>query len=174
VTEAAKGDNGEYKIKVEFEPMQDIIGGGGPIFFPGGGPVPVPLPAPAPGGVLPVVPAAPAAPGALQVQGGGQGQAGGGQAQPGGPIKGIPVNPVTPTYPNGFNGLTLVTEKGDNLPFSVTEQTVKQNGNSVVWGYTFTYKPEKDQGAPAKLVYSGSRTVTIDVPFALKDVPVVK
>jgi hypothetical protein len=173
VTEAAKGDNGEYKIKVEFEPMQDVIGGGGPIFFPGGGPVPIPLPAPAPGGVLPVVPpAAPGAPGALQVQAGGQGQ-GGGQAQPGGPVRGVPVAPANPTFTN-FNGMTLVNEKGDNLSFSLTEQTARQNGNTVVWGYTFTCKPEKDQGGPAKLVYSGSRTVTIDVPFTLKDVPVTK
>jgi hypothetical protein len=33
-----------------------------------------------------------------------------------------------------------------------------------------SYKLEKGQ-MPAKLVYTGSRGVTLDIPFTLKDVP---
>jgi hypothetical protein len=37
--------------------------------------------------------------------------------------------------------------------------------------YELTYEPEPGQAEAAKFVYSDRRTVLIDVPFALKDVP---
>ena len=40
--------------------------------------------------------------------------------------------------------------------------------------YTITYQPRNDQGEPAKLLYTGYRTTSIDVPFTLKDVPLYK
>ncbi len=44
-------------------------------------------------------------------------------------------------------------------------------GQMFVITYTFLCQPGKDQGQPAKLVYSGRKRVTIDIPFTLKDVP---
>jgi hypothetical protein len=38
--------------------------------------------------------------------------------------------------------------------------------------YSFTFKPGEKQGEPAKLVLSGSRMLSVEVPFTLKDVPV--
>ena len=72
----------------------------------------------------------------------------------------------------GFNGLTVEDEKGNVLPLQATNAQAVQAGNRVVWQYTFALPEQKGQGAPAKLVYSGSKLVTVDVPFTLKDVPV--
>ena len=37
--------------------------------------------------------------------------------------------------------------------------------------YTLHYQPRRDQEGPFRFVLSGRRTVVIDVPFTLKDVP---
>jgi hypothetical protein len=37
--------------------------------------------------------------------------------------------------------------------------------------YELTYEPEPGQGRPAKFVYTDRRTVSLEVPFTLKDVP---
>ena len=38
-----------------------------------------------------------------------------------------------------------------------------------VW--TLVCQPGKDQGQPTQLVYLGRKSATVDIPFALKDVP---
>ena len=77
--------------------------------------------------------------------------------------------------PGGFfpaPGITLVDDKG---------KTIAQTGGGppkfefVPGGapkieYTQEYKLEKDQ-KPAKLVFSASKMVTLDIPFSFKDVP---
>jgi hypothetical protein len=37
--------------------------------------------------------------------------------------------------------------------------------------YVLTCQPQKGQGEPAKLVYTVSQSVTIDIPFTLRNVP---
>jgi hypothetical protein len=44
-------------------------------------------------------------------------------------------------------------------------------GNGKAWEFTLVYQPGPGQGEPTRLVYSGRRTVTLEVPFTLKDVP---
>ena len=104
---------------------------------------------------------------------------------PGGAIQ-VQVQPVLPAVPppqvggvpapfvqHGFNGLTVQDEKGNALPMQPTNvQAVARGANGIVWQYTFTVPAGKDQAEPAKLVYSGTKLVTVDVPFTLKDVPV--
>lgn len=78
---------------------------------------------------------------------------------------GIPANLAA------TQNLILEDAKGQKLPYTVNASKVMINNNFVTHEYTLTYQPQNDQGDPAKLIYSGSRTATIDVPFSLKDVP---
>jgi hypothetical protein len=43
-------------------------------------------------------------------------------------------------------------------------------GGQMSYEYTMTYRLAKGQ-QPAKLIFSGHRTVSLDIPFTLKDVP---
>jgi hypothetical protein len=64
--------------------------------------------------------------------------------------------------------LTLLDDKGNFLPLigaGISTNPAKGTG------YTLTCQPQKDQGEPAKLVFSVSKSVTLDVPFTLKNVP---
>lgn len=45
------------------------------------------------------------------------------------------------------------------------------NGSGTAWELTLVYQPGPDQGEPARLVYSGRRSPTLEVPFTLRDVP---
>jgi hypothetical protein len=44
-------------------------------------------------------------------------------------------------------------------------------GNGVTQEMTLIYEPDANQAKVERLVYSGRRTVIVDIPFALKDVP---
>jgi hypothetical protein len=135
------------------------------------GPLPPALPPPAPPKDGPAFAAqAPAAqPPALPVQGQVRIK-GGGQAviaigQGGGPI-----------LMGAVNGLAVQDDKGNTLPVQMGQQQFQMlqqpgGGNVVTAIYTLICPPGKDQGEPAKLVYLGRKRVTIDIPFALKDVP---
>src|SRR5262249_51446073 len=72
----------------------------------------------------------------------------------------------------GGTGLSLLDEKGKALSGSIMELSylTGNNGNTRMVA-TLGFKPEKDQ-TPSKLVFSGSKIITVDVPFDLKDVPV--
>jgi hypothetical protein len=89
---------------------------------------------------------------------------------PGGAAPGVRPVPM-PFVPAGINGLVLQDDKGQALPLTVAEGQAQNNGTTVIWEYKFTCKPQKDQGVPAKLVFNGTRTVTVDIAFTLKDVP---
>jgi hypothetical protein len=81
---------------------------------------------------------------------------------------------ATPLVGGPFAGLTLVDEKGKNLPLvnaGITGRAAAAAGGPPVMEYELTFQPQKDQGDPAKLVFTGSRMVTIEIPFTLKDVP---
>jgi outer membrane biosynthesis protein TonB len=71
-----------------------------------------------------------------------------------------------------FNGLKLLDEKGQSCPIAgVTAHAAAAAGGPVRVTYELTFAPKKDQAAPSKLVFSGSKTVTVEVPFTLRDVP---
>src|SRR5205823_4653851 len=67
-------------------------------------------------------------------------------------------------------GLTLLDDKGQPFALSAGEYQRNEDMRSAQV-YTLHYQPRKDQGEPAQFVFSGRRTVLIDVPFVLKDVP---
>jgi hypothetical protein len=71
----------------------------------------------------------------------------------------------------GYNGLTLQDEKGGFLPCQILPQARRAGpGAPAQMEYVLTYTAKKD--VSARLVFSGRRTVTIEVPFTLKDVAI--
>lgn len=69
----------------------------------------------------------------------------------------------------GNNGFTLVDAKGNTLQPIAFNQQLRQNGNVLKVEQVLTFQLQKGQ-EPAKLVYSTSKSTTIDIPFTLKDV----
>ncbi len=72
-----------------------------------------------------------------------------------------------------FNGLTLRDEKGNVLTAMISFNFKK--GGGFLAGrrmeYIATYRPtDKDAAEPAKLVYTGRRRLSVNIPFALKNV----
>lgn len=108
----------------------------------------------------------------------------------------IDAPPVDPTLPNG-NGirflvinrgpisqplppaladqLLLLDANGDKVTLMPADSVMESagNGNGSIQ-YRLTYQPNKAQGEPVKFVYSARRTVVLEVPFTLKDVPLPK
>ena len=46
------------------------------------------------------------------------------------------------------------------------------HNGAAVKEYTLTFQPQVGQGKAAKLVYEAARAATVEVPFALAEVPV--
>jgi hypothetical protein len=76
-------------------------------------------------------------------------------------------------YPgNMFNGIMLVDENGKSFPINRINASTQAGGaGNVKMQYELTFEATKELGAPTKLIFSGSRIVTLDVPFTLKDMP---
>jgi hypothetical protein len=53
----------------------------------------------------------------------------------------------------------------------VSAQGTSFAGRAITQQWSLTYRPEKGQGAPARLVYIGVLPVVVDVPFTLRNVP---
>ena len=153
------------------------IGAGVPMRLPGAGvkikpapatppPVPAAPPAPPPG-LSAQAPAAPQPPPALpQVQIQIRGGVAGGGVVFGGPMQ----------FAGPLNGLSVQDAKGNALPIQIqrTQFPMAIQGNGVpiqTITYTFVCQHGKDKGQPAKVVYLGRKRATVDIPFALKDVP---
>lgn len=171
VVEATRNPNGQIRVRLEMETPANVlpagqqgggIGGFGGVIQPGGliqilpiqvQPLPVPPPPPAPGNGLQFQQQAqPAQAAPIQIQ-----------------IQIAPAIDVAPGYNIGAQGLTLVNEQGQEVkPTSATQQ-LRRNGNQVTREYVLTFPAQK--GETAKLVFSASRSVTLDIPFKLKDVP---
>jgi hypothetical protein len=72
----------------------------------------------------------------------------------------------------GDLGLSLVDAKCEKFLHSNTLATqLRVNNNVVTHEATLLFKPQPGQGEPAKLVYTTTRPVIIEIPFTLKDVP---
>lgn len=68
------------------------------------------------------------------------------------------------------NGLALYDEQGQ--PYILATGSYTHTGKpGAPRTYTLFYQPRKEQGPPSKFVLSGRRTVVLEVPFVLKDVP---
>jgi hypothetical protein len=68
-------------------------------------------------------------------------------------------------------GFRLLDDRGQVLPLSVQQVRGQANGEEITWQVTLTHKMGAGQGEPAKLAFYGSRTVTLDIPFKLENVP---
>ena len=66
-------------------------------------------------------------------------------------------------------GLALLDGKDGSLDLISGNYESSDTNDTQV--YTLTYQPRKGQEGPFRFVFSGRRTVVIDVPFLLKDVP---
>jgi outer membrane biosynthesis protein TonB len=73
---------------------------------------------------------------------------------------------------NSFNGLTLVDDKGKSWQIvNVNVSTRVGAAGTVENTYELTFEAKEKQGEPAKLIFSGCKTVSVEVPFTLKKVP---
>jgi len=193
VVEVTKAENGQLKVRFEFEGPGNAgnpFGGQGG-FFPGGPggiqiqplfPIPPPKQGMAPArkqirvaqlaqqaqliqiaqpAQLPIVQPVPPANVQIQIQIGVGGAGGAALARPG--FIGMPVG--------GNTGFTLVDDKGNTLQANGFNQQFRQEGNVVKMEYILTFQVEKGR-EPAKLVYSVSKSATIDIPFTLKDIAI--
>jgi hypothetical protein len=77
-----------------------------------------------------------------------------------------------------MNGLCIQDDKGESLPIDgsrsqgITSMAKRGNdGLRKITTYTLACPHDKDKGKPAKVVYLGRKLVTVEVPFALEDVP---
>ncbi len=73
------------------------------------------------------------------------------------------------------DGLTVLDAKGKPLPLAITGQPLfrmeARGGVQRAWRtWTFTVKKAKDGGEPVRLVFTGTRTTTVGIPFRFKDV----
>jgi len=66
---------------------------------------------------------------------------------------------------------SLLDAKGQAFRLLTVQGPALPNGNWSAPELRLVFQPLDRQGEPAKLVYSGPRTVVLDVPFTLKDVP---
>ena len=78
-----------------------------------------------------------------------------------------------------FNGLTVQNDKGKVLPIQIGQtqgrfQQLPGGGFVQTLTYTFICPHDKDKGKPAKVVFLGRKRTTVDIPFALQDVPLPK
>jgi hypothetical protein len=79
---------------------------------------------------------------------------------------------ATATPAGAYGGFNLLDADGKPIPYvgassnleMLPDRTYKQI-------CTLTFKASKDQADSAKLVFNGSRQVTVEVPFDLKDIP---
>jgi hypothetical protein len=145
VIEADKDEDGNYKVRFELERPAGVNTGMGYGF--GGGGIRIGIPG---GGPVRV----PGGKGGFQIQVQ-VGQAGGG----------IAVAPGGGAFPN-FTGITLVDAKGNSLPLVGMSANAGQGQKEM----TLLFKPTKGQGKPAKLVFTGQRSVSVDVPVTFKNV----
>lgn len=83
-----------------------------------------------------------------------------------------------PQLMDNMNGLSIHDDKGNTLPIdrgrSRVQVSLMQQGNGGAKRtvtYTLCCPHDKDKKNPAKVVYLGRKRATVEIPFALKDVP---
>jgi len=157
VVNATKADNGQVKVRFEMQAPMDVVPANAvlqPQNGPWNGPVPVPG-----------IQIQPALPQGFQMQAAQPPQA----AQP---VQ-IQANARLVVLPaqqqvNAF-GIVAQDDKGNAIPVTIQQQYVNDGVGGAHLEYAAIFQLQKGQEV-ARLVYSGSRNVTIEVPFTLKDV----
>jgi ferric-dicitrate binding protein FerR (iron transport regulator) len=157
IKDVTKNDNGQIDVRLELTAPADVMPVGGPAagaVMPGG-------PFPINGGPVP--------PGVKL----GFGAAGGAAvAQPGVIIGGGRGPFIQPGAGAGASpaGLSLLDDKGNAFDQGnvVPEQINDQNGFRFQW--VVSYTPKKGQGDATKLIFMGRKSLSVEVPFTLKDV----
>jgi hypothetical protein len=187
VLKVTRGDNDQVTVQFELDappgvqPSMNAAAGWGAMPVPApGGPLPVPAAVPVAPAVPPPPPAPPKRP-ALPLAALLAEEAPPPAAPPAPPPlppppppgrMGIAVGMPALGMPGyaGYNGLTLQDEKGGYLPCKIVSVWVAQPGGGAKQTYQLIYRARKD--VAARLVFSGRRTITIEVPFTLKDVAI--
>jgi hypothetical protein len=75
-----------------------------------------------------------------------------------------------------MNGVSIQDDKGQTLPLDGSRsqfivRVVQQLNGPQKQTMTWTLVCPHEKSKPAKVVYLGRKSVTVEVPFALKDVP---
>jgi hypothetical protein len=78
----------------------------------------------------------------------------------------VPRAPVANT--STTQGVSLRDDKDRTLPVQTNVDFAKLRAGTMEW--TMEYTPQKGHGTPSKLVFTGRRSVTINIPFTLKDI----
>jgi hypothetical protein len=81
--------------------------------------------------------------------------------------------PALPAGTTDFQGLALEDAKGRRLPVTrgAIEVTRFNAPEDIVYQFTVTFKPTEAAQEPARIVFTGARPASVDVPFVVKDVP---
>jgi hypothetical protein len=158
VLEVAKQDNGQIRVRVDLVPPDNNNGAGPGRVRLGGIQVMPALPAVL---IVPLPRPKPGAQGQGQMQVQIQIQRAGAAAAP------LVIGNADPTM-----GLSLVDDKGRAFQLvNVPRRLAKVANNVVTQELTLVFKPQDGQGEAAKLHYSTTRQVSIELPFTLKDLP---
>jgi hypothetical protein len=82
-----------------------------------------------------------------------------------GPVPGMLVPPAVAAAQ-----LALLDAKGRKIPL-VDSSSPALSADGKTWEFTLLYRPSPGQGEPSRLIYTGRRCATVEVPFSLKDIP---
>jgi hypothetical protein len=78
---------------------------------------------------------------------------------------------AVPSSRFGTSTWSLLDRSGQPLSLVGRQDNFFWVGNGLRYETTLTYAARKGQASPDQLVYSGPRTLQIDIPFTLHDVP---
>jgi hypothetical protein len=87
--------------------------------------------------------------------------------------RGLRRGPVQTTFiPPVVCAEQLSLLDGRGRPIPLAERVPPElDGTGKAWEFNLVYRAGPGQGGPSRLVYTGRRSVTLEVPFTLKDVP---
>ena len=67
--------------------------------------------------------------------------------------------------------LSLQDSKGKAFQLASTQESTQANGLDITQEFHLVFQSRQGLDQPARLVYSGHRLVTVEIPFTLKNVP---
>ena len=70
--------------------------------------------------------------------------------------------------------LSLQDLNGRPFQLVSAEETTQANGMEVTQEFRLVFQSRQGLGEPAHLIYSGHRLVTVEIPFTLKNVPLME
>jgi hypothetical protein len=76
--------------------------------------------------------------------------------------------------PTAQKNLALQDARGRSFQLISSEESTQVNGMEITQEFRLKYQSKPGMDEPAQLVYSGQRLVTVEIPFAFKDVPLAE